>query len=488
MRRFSISCCALNLSISVVMCGFVCAEEAAVSELDAQSKQAVQRIWSLLEAVLDNHVAPPTRQQMIHAGLRDLWKHTHKGEEFDRQFARRISDLNERSEIEDFLATQFSSASQASSLPIGELEVTFIHASLRAAPGAPNYLPAKEAAVQQQILANRYVGIGIAIGMDTDDEYSSMNVVFPRGPAHRQGARKGDLMLSIDGFDTKGLKLHEIVARLRGAAGTPVSLVVRQPDSQETRALTMVRGEVPIETVLGRERRSDEDWNYAVAGSKDIAYVNLSAIRASTVGELRETARKLTSQNFRAVILELREAQGGELRHAAMVADLLLENVPIGSAVIRGRREDFTSNAESLFPGWPMAVIINGGTTGQAEWIAASLQQRRKTVFIGSNTSGLGYVTEPIQLAGGAAIHLRTGFFQRPDGKSLVSDNAEDPAWFMREMASQVRRIQSSRANFVPPQNSNGIAPDLVIVGDPIEFAAAILGVQLMKESDIPNK
>jgi carboxyl-terminal processing protease len=471
-------------------------EEATIPDVDPQSKEAARRTWTVIEAVLDNHVAPPTRQQMVLSAVSDLWTYTRKNEPLDRQTARRISELTEQSEIEALLSEQLSSASQASGKSVPHLETLLIHSALRPVRGESQYMSAKESVVQQQLLANRYVGIGIQMGVK--DGYPAMMKLFHRGPAQREGGQEGDLMVSIDGADTKGKRIEEVVSVLRGQAGTSVSIVVRQPDSQETRTLKIVRGEVPMETVVGRERADEDHWNYAILGAQDVAYIKIQSIRGSTVSELRETARKLKAENFRAVILDLRRTDSGELRHVVMMADLLLEAAPIGSAVIRGRREEFTSNEESLFPGWPMAVLVNGNTDGQAEWLAASLKQRRDTTLMGANTPGLAYVTEHIQLADGAGLRLQTGIFHRPDGRSLVTRNLDESQMTIRRLTQELQhrtaltgayaeKAGTEKENSPQPVDEywNGVAPDVVTSGDPVVAAATKLSEQLVAKVEV---
>lgn len=388
---------------------------------DSDVQQAAQRVWNVLEVVLDHHLAPPARQQMLLSGLRALPEPMNDNGDFDRLLGRRVSELKSRPEIESLLAAEIASAARRSGRSIKELELLVIHAALAAVPGGARFTPAAEAAVQQQFLENRYVGIGIRLAVV--DGRPVMESVFPRGPAQRSGARFGDIMLSIDGADTRELPLVDVVAKLRGQAGVPVTLELRQPDSSEIRKLTIVRGEAPKDTVEGVELDSDQQWKYRMVDESRIAYLKITAIRGSTIGELRQAARTLHSDPPRAVILDLRATESGELRHAAMVADILLDERTIGSAIVRGQRREFTSDAEHLFPGLPMVVFVDASTTGQAEWIAVSLKQRPGTFLIGQNTPGYGFVVERVSTADGSTVQLRTGVLHGPDGRPLVSSD-----------------------------------------------------------------
>jgi hypothetical protein len=179
------------------------------------------------------------------------------------------------------------------------------------------------------------------------------------------------------------------------------------------------------------------------------------------VNELRDVARKLQSKGFRAVIIDLRTVQSGEVRHAAMIADLFLAECRIGSAVVQGRREEFASSADRIFVDWPMAVLVDHTTKEQAEWIAASLLQRPNTILMGRQTPGLGFVRDRIRLADGSSIELRTGFFQRADGRSLVSEGADES-----------RAVPRRAVPDAGPQVSGLPVPTSPVPGHPIERAA----------------
>ena len=108
--------------------------------------------------------------------------------------------------------------------------------------------------------------------------------------------------------------------------------------------------------------------------------------------------------------------------------------------------------------------------------------------MIGSHTPGLGCVYEHIPLPDGAALSLRTGYFQRPDGRSLVGPQADDPDVIIRRLAHQVRSDRGGDARQVKPESTHGIAPDHVTREDPIVAAAAQLSERLKLQPTESNQ
>ena len=109
------------------------------------------------------------------------------------------------------------------------IEEALLEGLLADVPGGAQLMTAKESKVAESMAGNRYVGIHVALGMDDKEKRPTMHDVFAGGPADRAGVKKGDLLEEVDGVDTKGMKLREVVDRLRGDEGTDVTIKVRQP-------------------------------------------------------------------------------------------------------------------------------------------------------------------------------------------------------------------------------------------------------------------
>ena len=67
------------------------------------------------------------------------------------------------------------------------------------------------------------------------------------GPAHLAGVKLGDVITQIDGKETAGSDFRDIVEhRLRGRAGTPVTIKVRRPGETRTRTFTLIRRQLVL--------------------------------------------------------------------------------------------------------------------------------------------------------------------------------------------------------------------------------------------------
>ncbi len=390
--------------------------------------EAVQQWFAISEVILRRHVDPPTRQELLKAAVQAVYAVAKQ--ETPRGLARRLSEESSPEGLSRLLQEQLDRALEDHGLSAEAARRAGIEGILRRAVGRrffaaemaggaiPSLIPLSEFYVQQQLRDNQYVGIGIQLSVK--DSYPVMNKAFPRGPAWNAGGRDGDLMVSIDGIDAKDMPLTRVVKLLRGQAGKPTTVVVRRPNEKETRTLNMVRGVVPFDTVLGVERDDQQDWRYTSKVDPRIAYLKFESLRGSTPAELRRVASQVRAAGCRAVILDFRRTQAGELRHAVMVADLLLGAGPLGHVLDADRQRAFASAAEQLFAGWPMAVLIDPSTAGQAEWIAAALQDNQRAVLVGQPTAGQGALVELVELPMGlGGMRLNTGSLYRANGEPL---------------------------------------------------------------------
>ncbi|HXI82811.1 MAG TPA: PDZ domain-containing protein [Verrucomicrobiae bacterium] len=110
--------------------------------------------------------------------------------------------------------------------------------SVPASPGV--VISGKEITGQEKddILSN-LGGVGIAIKPVADGV--EVRKVFPETPACAAGMKAGDIVTQIDSTPTKGLKLQEVVDRMRGAVGSEVELVVSRPGQAAPMTLKLVR-------------------------------------------------------------------------------------------------------------------------------------------------------------------------------------------------------------------------------------------------------
>jgi len=376
-------------------------------------KSFESRILTITDIVLQQHIDPPTRQQMILAGVKALYQADKR--QIPKGLSQQVSDLAKPEQLADFLKsiqTEFSA--------LRNTEIILTQAMLSTLPCGAHLVDAHTKKVQGQLAANRYVGIGIALTMNKKELFPTIPNVIYNGPAWRAGVKRNDIILKVNGQSMESKDLVQAIKYLRGEEGSKVTIEVRQPDSQESRKLKMTRGRVFIPTIEGTRKISEREWQYKLGSADDIAYIRIKNIGPSTLHELRQVDSKIRDKNMKGIILDLR-AGGSILHDTIMVADSLLDGGAIGQVQSLDSLKKHEARPGALFQNIPMVVLVGKQTSSGNVFLTAALQDNKRAIVVGEPTSGQTYVRSNVPLPDrNDHILMATALMQRGDGTTLL--------------------------------------------------------------------
>jgi len=273
----------------------------------------------------------------------------------------------------------------------------------------------------RQDTSGRFAGLGITVGIK--DRFPVVISPIEGSPAHRAGLLPGDLIVAIEGGDTFGMSLEQVVRALRGDLGTQVRITVARTGARGNRDLVLEREVIVIESVSLVSQITPE-----------IGYVGMRQTRFSedTATEVAAALDSLMEAGIEAIILDLRGNPGGLLSQAVEVADLFLEEGdPI--VTIRERAGEGEDRRESLRPPrvgeLPLVVLIDGGSASAAEIVAGAVQDNDRGVVVGTTSFGKGSVQTIFDLhdVGAAALKLTTALYFTPSGRSIHRHELSTP-------------------------------------------------------------
>ncbi len=262
--------------------------------------------------------------------------------------------------------------------------------------------------VERTHLEGEYEGIGAYI-----DQQNGLPIIL--GPVHddtpaaRAGLRKGDIILAVDGRETEGVPLEEVIARIKGPAGTQVTLTISRPGEPEPFDVTLTRAHIEVSSVEGKVR------------DDGLAYVKLFVFGGTTARELDSTLKKLLAQNPRGLILDLRGNGGGYLEAAQEVLGRFLRQ---GIAAYQADREDHRQSVP-LIPGEvqafdiPLVVLVDGGSASASEIVAGALQDYRRATLIGEQTFGKGSIQHVFDLPDGSSVRITVAQWLTPSARRI---------------------------------------------------------------------
>ncbi len=257
----------------------------------------------------------------------------------------------------------------------------------------------------------QYFGVGMAISMDPPKVV--VMEPFPNSPAWNADLRRGDVIVAVDGKDTKGMDSAAVADLLRGPRGTQVKVSVMRDGQTEPYVATVTRGEIETSYV---------DAFFVKPG---IAYLGVSTFEAQNISkDVDNQLRKLGEQSITGLVLDLRDNRGGLVTEAVNLAGRFLRN---GQTVVshHGRAENeqvFRAKANPLAQNYPIVVLVNGNSASASEIVSGALQDHDRAWILGETTFGKGLVQAQFPLDQGAALLLTIAHYYTPSGRLIQRD------------------------------------------------------------------
>ena len=255
-----------------------------------------------------------------------------------------------------------------------------------------------------------------SIGLELKMEQGRLTVVraLPGGPAEQAGLQPDDVIVSVDGKATAGMRLAEAVTLLRGELGTRTELRVQRPGEAAPLVMTPERAPVPAPPTLTWETQ------------ERVALIRITAFNTTTSADFRAALKAATDEAgapIQGLVLDLRGNAGGLLDVAEHLGSLLL---PPGTviATLRGRsplnERRLTARDGDILPGVQISVLVDGRTGAGAELVAGALQDHGRALLIGARTTGAGTIQTVLPLPrdeGG--MLLTSARMLRPTGRPI---------------------------------------------------------------------
>jgi carboxyl-terminal processing protease len=230
--------------------------------------------------------------------------------------------------------------------------------------------------------------------------------VVEGSPAEKIGIKIGDLLSAIEGRNSLSMSLAETKLLLKGTDEQPVKIRV-------------LRGNETLDLDVPRALLFPKPFTFVRAAGKP-AILRIHRFAASLDSDLRREVLPALKDPKTALVVDLRNCQDGELEEARKFVNLFVKTTDAGCFENRGGvKQPIACPAEPELAALPLAVWVNAGTAGPAEFAAGVLQEARKVKVVGFPTPGLVGRTEFFSLKDESAILLTSGVFSLPSGRKL---------------------------------------------------------------------
>jgi len=256
-------------------------------------------------------------------------------------------------------------------------------------------------------------GIGAAVSKRYG--YAAVIAVIPGGPADKAEIASGDIIEAIEGKSTRDMSLAEIDGRLAGPPGSVVNLSVVRP-----------RRALPVKSAVTRAMVSDPPPTDKML-EDGIGYIKVDDFPKGRSQEIASKLKALQKDGAKKIILDLRNSGNGEEDEGVATANLFLNHGTI--TYLQGQKypkQTFNADPQKAITSLPLVVLVNRGTAGPAEIVAASIMENARGDVIGDKTFGSGSIQKVIDMPDGAALILSVAKYYSPSGKA-IQDTAITP-------------------------------------------------------------
>ncbi len=319
---------------------------------------------------------------------------------------------------------------------------------------------------------------GIGVALSERDGFAVAERVIPGGPADREGTlQPKDKIIAVaqEGglpVDIIDMPLRDAVARIRGKAGTKVTLtILREVEKTERFPITLVRDKIDL-----KERAAKLRFEERQIGERKVklAVLELSSFygdaSSATDRQCPDDVMKLLDQARRqgaeGLLLDLSTNGGGVLEHAVRISGFFVRSGEIVRIVdSRGQSKPLWDRDDKILWSGPMVVHTSRVSASASEILAGALKDYGRAVITGDDhTFGKGTVQTVSSLPPGlGALKITTALFFRPGGQSTQKDGvASDvaiPSPFSRDgfgEASQEYALEGERIQPFLSRTANG--------------------------------
>ncbi len=296
-----------------------------------------------------------------------------------------------------------------------------------------DYLAPRDREVFDMALSGQFEGIGARL--QKRDGYVTVVEIIPGSPSYRQGDLEAkDKIIKVaqgdgEAVDIVGMNIDDVIALIKGKAGTTVKLTVRRVNGME-KVIPIVRGVVQLRETFAKSAVIERNGQrYGLIRLPSFYFDVNGSNGRNSADDVRAALESLKAEGVRGIVLDLRDNGGGALALAVKTAGLFIAQGPIVQVRERGGKVSVLRDrdADVVYDG-PLVVLVNELSASASEIVAAALQDYKRALIVGSHhTFGKGTVQNLLDLDRFASprlndlkpfgyLKLTTSKFYRIDG------------------------------------------------------------------------
>ncbi|MBF2091789.1 carboxy terminal-processing peptidase [Flavobacterium psychrophilum] len=247
---------------------------------------------------------------------------------------------------------------------------------------------------------------GIGARLQKTNDFTEISELISGGPAWRgKELEPGDLVLKVaqgsnEPVDVTGMRLDEVVKKIKGPKGTEVRLTVKKVDGSIV-VIPIIRDIVEIEETYAKSSIVEKNGvKYGVIYLPKFYIDFENNDNRDAAKDVAIEIEKLKKDGVEGIVMDLRDNGGGSLKTVVDITGLFIDEGPVVQIKsAKGKKEVLSDHDPKIQWDGPLVVMINNFSASASEIFAAAIQDYKRGVIIGSKQSyGKGTVQNVIDL------------------------------------------------------------------------------------------
>lgn len=267
-------------------------------------------------------------------------------------------------------------------------------------------------------IESSFQGIGAEVSL-VDGKVTIISPI-KNSPAEKAGLRSNDQILQVDDESLDGLDLNEAVSKIRGEKGSEVVLLIERAGSTKPIEYTLVRDDIPIETVYEEMKTID---------GKKTGIIQITSFSETTADEFTEALNSLEEDGIEGLVIDVRGNPGGLLD---AIEDMLQHFIPSDIPYLQvedkdGKKDKYYTNLKEK-KSYPINVIVDEGSASASEILAVAMKEVGYDI-VGETTFGKGTVQQAVPIGekeGQSTVKLTFFKWLSPEG-NWIHDKGVKP-------------------------------------------------------------
>lgn len=251
-----------------------------------------------------------------------------------------------------------------------------------------------------------YVGIGIYMEADTENNFIRVSSTIKNSSAEKAGLQAKDIIAKVNGVSYNASELTKMSTNIKGKEGTTVDLEIIR--NGQTINYTLERASVELYPVEG------------VVLEENIGYIELATFDEGCAEQFKTAYEELKNKNVKSLIIDLRNNGGGIVDEALQIADYILDkDSTMLITADKNKTEEIETSKNDAIINIPIIILVNNETASASEILAGAIQDYKKADIVGEKTYGKGVIQELYTLNDGSGLKITIKEYFTPNRNKI---------------------------------------------------------------------